>query len=163
MGRTPWDTKGPKFVGLHIGLLGPERIKRKDKAGKVEVVDDPSWSPGAWQKLTSTEKVIYLYIKARYDTTNNGRIVFTQEQAKIWAGIKSATTMSRAIDGLKTKGWIRYRRGDTGLKTPNLYTLTFRHDTFGMGEFDERNTHDKVDDELSGSSGSFIDEMLKDI
>jgi len=62
-----------------------------------------------WKQLSHTEMIAYLYLKANYNGSNNGKI---QLPYKSMEAVMAHKTLSTALKGLVDKGWIeRTQRG----------------------------------------------------
>lgn len=84
-----------------------------------------------WRRFTSSAKILYIYLKGRYNGRNNGQIRLYYSQLKTVKGLSSPGTISHAFHELKEAGWI----------TPTKYGGLFRH-------FNEYKLTGKVDDYL---------------
>lgn len=83
-----------------------------------------------WKQLSSSAKVLYLILKAKYNGTNNGQIVLHYSELKAVRGFGSPATASRAFKELEKAGWIT-RDSLGGLyRISNKYGFTGRFDTY---------------------------------
>ena len=82
-----------------------------------------------WRMLSAPVKILYPYIKAKYNGRNNGRIKLTYEELKGHKGISSPGTISKALKELKAKGWIKITRQGGLYRYSNLIELTWNYDT----------------------------------
>jgi len=140
--------KGPRFAMLYRDMI------RKEVA---------------WKRLSASAKVFYLYLKAEYYGSNNGRIRFRYREARDVKGISSRTTFSKAQDELINGGWIECRCQGGKRKRTNLYTLTGKYDKAAINptkvEEEKRKSIDaskeksKVDDSGFGD----FDELLREL
>ena len=78
-----------------------------------------------WKNLTTSEQIIYVHIKARYNGTNNGRITLSYSELK---NDLASATISKALKGLITKEWI-VKTVQGGLyRYRCYYKLTLKYD-----------------------------------
>jgi len=78
-----------------------------------------------WKKLTKTEMLLYVYIKAGRNGTNDTRIKLPYSYLK---GIMNKSTMWRALVGLIAKGWIEKTYQGGLMENESEYKLTLEHD-----------------------------------
>jgi hypothetical protein len=83
-----------------------------------------------FRQLSPSAKILYLYIKAKHNGTNNGQILLHYSEMKTVNGFSSPSTTSKAFKELERKGWIT-RTSFGGLhRTPNTYGLTGKYDDY---------------------------------
>lgn len=82
-----------------------------------------------WKGLSSAAKIIYLYLKAKYNGSNNGNIRLYYSELNGIKGISSDATIARAFRELETNNWVRRTRIGGMYRYFNEYRLT--------GEFDD--------------------------
>ena len=82
-----------------------------------------------WKDLSPAAKIIYLYIKAKYNGSNNGQIRLYYSELKGINGLSSPSTISKAFKELEAKGWIERTKIGGCYRYFNEYKLT--------GKFDE--------------------------
>ena len=81
-----------------------------------------------WRDLGIAAKLVYIYLKAKYNGGNNGEIRLYYSELKDVHGLRSPTTVSRAFKELETKGWV-VRTQFGGLHRHfNNYRLTGKYD-----------------------------------
>jgi hypothetical protein len=110
--RGPRKGKGysnPPFVGLPIRM-----VRRCDE----------------WKNLSSSAKILYIYIKSKYNGSNNGEIKFSYSEIKGVKGCATNRTISRAIKELESNEWICKTKIGGLYRYYNLYKLTFKYDDF---------------------------------
>ena len=110
--RGPKSGKGysaPSFVGL------PRRMLLKCEA---------------WKRLSAAAKILYTYIKAKYNGSNNGQIKLHYSEMKGVKGCSTNRTISKASKELQAKGWIERTKIGGLYRYENLYRLTFKYDDF---------------------------------
>lgn len=78
-----------------------------------------------WKKLTSSEKVAYLYLRKKCMPGKNGSIALSYQDMK---DVLSAKTFSRAIKGLIVKGWIERTKHGGMYRYYNLFKITWLYD-----------------------------------
>mgnify|MGYP001167350570 FL=1 len=79
----------------------------------------------AWHNLSHSEQLIYIYIKANHNGSNNGEIPFTYSQVK---RSFSSATISKALKGLINKGWLKKTEYGGLFQKKCLYKLTLTYD-----------------------------------
>jgi len=79
-----------------------------------------------WKELTKSEMIAYIYIKKNYNGRNNGKIPCPYSNLKHI--MKSNSTISAAVKGLKNKGWIDIERHGGLHRHYNLFRLTGKYD-----------------------------------
>ncbi|MBA7660345.1 hypothetical protein ES703_68347 [subsurface metagenome] len=82
-----------------------------------------------WRELTGAEKLLYIYIKAKYNGSNDGRIKLTYGELKGAKGLSSSRTFAKAQRGLIKKGWITRSKFGGLYRYYNLYQLTWKFDS----------------------------------
>ena len=100
----------PRFTGLKKGFEESESFK----------------------SLSVDAKLFYLYLRNEYYGSNNGRIEFPHATMKGVLGCSSNTAISTALRELVNKKWIKIEEKGSLYRFDNLYTLTFRHDYYGI-------------------------------
>lgn len=83
-----------------------------------------------WKQLSSSAKVLYLILKAKYNGSNNAEIVLHYKELRSFNGFSSDATVRKAFKELEVGGWItKYSLG--GLyRIPNKYGFTGKCDTY---------------------------------
>ena len=81
-----------------------------------------------WKMLSLAEKLIYIKIKANYNGFNNGEIPFRYSEVRGEAGFKSDATISKALKGVKKKGWIEITQYGGLHRFYCKYRLTGKYD-----------------------------------
>jgi len=85
-------------------------------------------SSSDWKCLPSSAKLLYLYLKAKYNGNNNGKIKLAYYELKGVRGLSSPSTISAAQDQLKKQGWITIEFFGGFRRHSNLYSLTGKFD-----------------------------------
>jgi len=84
----------------------------------------------AWKELTPAAKILYVYLKGKYNGINNGGIKLYYSELKGVNGISSPNTVSRAFRELEEKGWIKRTKIGGLYRHYNEYELTGEHDAY---------------------------------
>ena len=91
--------------------------------GRSMLLRDPEW-----QGLGISAKVAYVYLKAKFNGSNNGRIRLYYSELQQVRGLSSSSTISRAFKELEKKGWIKRTRLGGLHRYFNEYELTGKQD-----------------------------------
>jgi hypothetical protein len=83
-----------------------------------------------WKQLSPRAKILYLYIKAKHNGTNNGLIRLHYSELATVRGFGSPSTVANAFRELVKNGWITKSSKKWVDRTTNLYGLTGRYDTY---------------------------------
>ena len=81
-----------------------------------------------WKRLSASEKLLYIYIKAKYNGSNNGEINLYYSELKGIRGLSSPCTISKSILGLEKGGWIKRTQNGGLFRYKNEFRLTGTHD-----------------------------------
>jgi hypothetical protein len=81
-----------------------------------------------WRQLSARAKIFYLYLKAKYNTTNNGALQLHFSELHDLPELRSRKSFYGAARELQIAGWIERTKPGGLFRNPNLYRLTFRHD-----------------------------------
>jgi predicted transcriptional regulator len=81
-----------------------------------------------WKRLTPRAKILYLYIKAKYNGSNNGCIRLYYSELKGVKGFSSHGAISRAFKELEEKNWIRRKQIGGLYRHINDYELIGKYD-----------------------------------
>ena len=82
-----------------------------------------------WKDLSSSAKLLYIYIKSKYNGSNNGEIKLSYSELSGVKGISSSRTISKAQSELTEKEWIQIITHGGLYRYSTLYKLTWRFDT----------------------------------
>jgi len=82
-----------------------------------------------WKQLSPRAKILYLYIKAKYNGTNNGHIRLYYSELKKIRGFKSYFVISAAFKELEGKEWINRTQLGGLYRHFNEYRLTGKYDS----------------------------------
>ena len=77
-----------------------------------------------WKDLSPAAKLLYIYIKPKYNGFNNGSIRLYYSELKGVKGLSSPSTISKANKELEIKGWIKRTKYGGLYRYFNEYLLT---------------------------------------
>ena len=80
-----------------------------------------------WKGLSIAAKVLYVYLKAKYNGSNNGGIHLHYSELKGVKGLSSPSTVSRAFRELENKAWIKRTKQGGLYRYFNEYELIGGH------------------------------------
>jgi len=83
-----------------------------------------------WKQLSPSAKVLYLYVKAKHNGTNNGLICLHYSEMATVRGFGSPSTVAKAFNELVKKGWITKTSKKWLHRTTNRYGLTGKYDDY---------------------------------
>jgi len=81
-----------------------------------------------WKSLSPAAKLAYIYLKAKYNGSNNGGIRLYYSELKGVKGVSSSTTISNALRELEKKEWIRRTMLGGLYRHFNEFELTGKYD-----------------------------------
>lgn len=81
-----------------------------------------------WKQLSPGAKVAYIHIKARHNGSNNGMISLPYSELETVRGLGSPSTVSKALNELEKKGWIRKTHLGGLFRYRNQYEMTGKYD-----------------------------------
>ena len=81
-----------------------------------------------WKSLTPSAKLLYIYLKAKYNGSNNGEIQLHYSELKGVKGLSSDSTASKAFRELEKKEWIKRTQFGGVYRYFNKFELTGKHD-----------------------------------
>ena len=81
-----------------------------------------------WKSLTPSAKLLYIYLKSRYNGSNNGEIQLHYSELKGIKGLSSNNTVAKAFQELEKKGWIKKTRIGGLYRYVNEFELTGTYD-----------------------------------
>jgi hypothetical protein len=107
--------------------MAKRRSKKSNKSfvmlGRSMLLRQPEW-----KGLSIAAKLAYVYLKAKFNGTNNGSIRLHYSELKGVKGISSPSTISRAFKELEKKEWIKRTKHGGLHRYFNEYELTGKHD-----------------------------------
>lgn len=83
-----------------------------------------------WKGLSPAAKLAYVYLKAKYNGSNNGVIRLYYSELKGVKGISSSTTISKALKELQEKGWLKRTQLGGLIRYFNEFELTGKYDDY---------------------------------
>ncbi len=98
---------------------------KKNKHRRFVLLERNTLLSPEWQNLSHSEMIAYIYIKNNFNGANNGAIPLKYAELK---GIFAPATLSKALKGLQTKGWIERTEHGGLYRYYCLYKLTGTHD-----------------------------------
>jgi len=112
-----------------MGLAKRRRKDGRDSPPFARFEKDMLLNCSGWKDLSSSAKLLYMYIKSKYNGSNNGKIKLPYAELSGVKGISSSRTISKAQLELTTKGWIQITQYGGMYRYSNLYKLTWRFDS----------------------------------
>lgn len=98
---------------------------RKNKHRRFVLLERQTLISPNWKALSHTEMVVYIYIKNNFNGSNNGSIPLKYSELK---DIMAPATISKALKGLREKGWIEITQQGGLYRYFCLYKLTGKYD-----------------------------------
>ena len=111
-----------------MGIAKRRRKNGRDSPPFIRCEKDMLFNCSGWKELSPSAKLLYIYIKSRYNGSNNGKIKLPYSELSGIKGISSSKTISNAQLELKQKGWISISQHGGMYRYFNLYKLTWRFD-----------------------------------
>jgi len=81
-----------------------------------------------WRRLSGRAKIFYIYLKAKYNTVNNGNLQLHFSELQDLPDLRSRKAFYGAVHELEASGWVERTSSGGLFRNPNTYRLTFRHD-----------------------------------
>ena len=81
-----------------------------------------------WAELSSAAKIIYIQMKGKYNSNNNGRLRLCYSELRKIRGLKCSRSISKGLRELESKGWIKRTKLGGMYGRPNEYELTGKYD-----------------------------------
>jgi len=81
-----------------------------------------------WKELSPAAKLAYLYLKAKFNGSNNGGIRLYYSELRGVKGLSSHSTISKALKELEAKGWIKRTMLGGLYRHYNEFELTGKYD-----------------------------------
>jgi DNA-binding HxlR family transcriptional regulator len=81
-----------------------------------------------WRQLSPAAKIIYLYLKSKYNGSNNGQIRLHYSELQDICGLKNPRVISAAFKELESQGWITRTKIGGLHRFTNEYQLTGKYD-----------------------------------
>ncbi len=83
-----------------------------------------------WMKLSAGAKLLYVYLKNRFNGANNGEIALPYSALKGVRGLSSTSTISKAHKELEREGWVTRKNLGGMFRKINKYELTGKYDGY---------------------------------
>ena len=100
--------------------------RQKNKHRRFVMLERQTLTSIVWKALSHTEMLAYVYIKNNFNGGNNGTIPLKYVELK---GVMAPATLSKALKGLQSKGWIEKTQHGGLFRYYCLYKLTGIHDS----------------------------------
>jgi len=81
-----------------------------------------------WKQLSPAAKVLYLYLKSKFNGSNNGKIKLQYVKLQTIRGFKNPRVISAAFKELEIKEWIKRQKVGGLYRYRNEYQLTGKYD-----------------------------------
>ena len=81
-----------------------------------------------WKNLSPAAKLIYIYLKSKFNGQNNGEIKLYYSELKGIRGISAPSTAAGGFKELELKGWINRIQIGGMYRYFNIFRLTGKHD-----------------------------------
>ena len=111
-----------------MGIAKRSRKKHRETIPFVWIAKDMLFNCKEWKELSSAAKLLYQYIKTKYNGSNNGKIRLPYSELKGIKGISSPGTISKAQVELVRNEWIKITQHGGLYRYFNLYKLTWKYD-----------------------------------
>lgn len=106
----------------------PNRGRRRTSEPFIMLSRRLLFGDETWKAISPGAKILYCYLKGKYNGSNNGEISLHYSELKGVKGISSPAAISRAIKELEAGGWIRRTRQGGLYRYSNKFELTGQHD-----------------------------------
>lgn len=81
-----------------------------------------------WTDLSPASKIIYIQMKGKYNSNNNGKLKLYYSELRKIKGLKCSRTISRGFRELEEKEWIRRTKLGGAYGRSNEYKITGKYD-----------------------------------
>jgi hypothetical protein len=81
-----------------------------------------------WADLSPAAKIIYIQMKGKYNSNNNGRLKLYYSELRKIKGLKCSRSISKGFRELEKKEWTRWTKLGGAYGRPNEYELTGKYD-----------------------------------
>ena len=82
-----------------------------------------------WADLIPAAKIIYIQMKGKYNSNNNGKLKLYYSELRRIKGLKCSRSISRGFQELEEKEWIIRTKLGGAYGRPNEYELTGKYDS----------------------------------
>lgn len=97
--------------------------KKRGQYKKFVLLENKTIWSEKWFELTSIERDIYIFLKSKFNGSNNGKLALTYSELPF-----SDATISKALKGLIKKEWIEKTKYGGMYRYYCLYKLTGKYD-----------------------------------
>ena len=81
-----------------------------------------------WINLSPAAKIIYVQMKGKYNSNNNGKLKLYYSELRKIKGLKCSRSISKGFRELEEKEWIKRTKLGGAYGRPNEYELTGKYD-----------------------------------
>jgi len=81
-----------------------------------------------WRGLSPAAKLLYIYLKSKFNGSNNGQIKLHYSELQTIRGFKNPNVIASAFKELEAKEWINRRKVGGLYRYQNEYKLTGKYD-----------------------------------
>ena len=99
--------------------------QKKQKHRRFVLIENATLDSSKWKELTHAEMLTYIYIKKNFNGCNNEKIPLKYSELK---GVMASATLSKALKGLRNKGWVEKTQHGGMFRYFCLYKLTGKYD-----------------------------------
>jgi len=99
--------------------------RQKNKHRRFVMLERQTLLSLQWKQLSHSEMIAYIYLKNNFNGGNNEQIPLKYVELK---EVMAPATLSKALKGLQTKGWIEKTQHGGMFRYYCLYKLTGQHD-----------------------------------
>ena len=103
-------------------------MSKKKKYGHFVRLSKKTLRSEAWKTLSAKAKILYIYIKGKYNGSNNGDIALHYSELNGVEVLRSSSTISNAFRELEQKGWTKRTNYGGMYRIQNRYELTWKYD-----------------------------------
>ena len=95
--------------------------RKRPKAPPFVMLEKEMLKSKEWKELSKSAKIIYIYLKAKYNGHNADQLRLTYSELKDQF---SPSTIAKALKELQKKGWVEKTKYGGLFRYYNLYKLT---------------------------------------
>ena len=100
--------------------------RQKNKHRRFVMLERQTLLSLQWKQLSHSEMIAYIYLKNNFNGGNNEQIPLKYSELK---GVMAPATLSKALKGLQSKGWIEKTQHGGLYRYFCLYKLTGKYDS----------------------------------
>ena len=98
---------------------------KRNKHRRFVLLERQTLLSAQWKQLSHSEMIAYIYLKNNFNGSNNEQIPLKYSELK---GVMAPATLSNALKGLQSKGWILKTKHGGMFRYFCLYKLTGQYD-----------------------------------